>query len=142
MDIGITGSRIGPVTDAQANKLRIILKGLRGANNRFHQGCCIGVDEESTMMAHKLKYHIIAHPPIKDTFLSEAALELSHEVLEPKDYLDRDLDIVNACTKLVVVPATDEEIRRSGTWYTFRRAREMHKPHIIVWPNGSTTEEN
>lgn len=141
MDIGFTGSRIGPVTQQQADKLEVILKGLRGSENKFRQGCCIGGDEEATMMAHKLGYFIVGHPPTTDTLISEVAMMLSNELREAKDYLDRNLDIVIECDKLIVLPSTMTEMQRSGTWYTYRRAVEMNKPRVIVWPNGTMTEE-
>lgn len=61
-------------------------------------------------------------------------------VLEPKPYLVRNKDIVNASEGMLAAPRGPEELR-SGTWSTIRYARKCRKKVLIMWPDGSETWE-
>lgn len=45
-----------------------------------------------------------------------------------ESYMLRNDLLVNRCDELIAFPLTEEEIMRSGTWATIRRARKADKP--------------
>lgn len=141
MRLGITGTRVGTV-GSQWDTLESMLKAYRPVMGYFHHGCCKGVDEEATAIAKQVDYHIVGHPPINKSYISASALSLCNQVLEEKEYLERDDDIVIWSDLLLVVPDSFEKRLHSGTWYTYRAAEKLHKPRIIIWPDGTTTAEN
>lgn len=57
--------------------------------------------------------------------------------------LYRNKMIVSVVDGLIAVPRLMSEEKRSGTWYTIRRARKKGVPVVIIWPNGKLLlEEN
>ena len=125
---------------------------------RFHHGDCLGADEEAHdsllwCMPQVLKnLRIFIHPPKIDknrAFCNEKPLptylsngENAIHVLPAKDYLVRNHDIVDEANLLIACPRTEQEEQRSGTWATVRYARRNSKPIIILYPDGTTREEN
>lgn len=139
--IGVTASREG-LTSSQLKLIAMFMAGYRTSYGRdkieFHQGCCVGGDEQLTIMALPLSFYIIAHPPIKIIHYSELARDLSDEVLEEKDYLDRNEDIVDASDVILAGPKRlEKEDPRSGTWHTIRYAKAKNKVVIVVGPDGN-----
>lgn len=120
MIVAVTGSRYGPVTDIQAQSLKMVLKGLKGKNNVLQHNAEIGVVEEAVMLAHDLGYTCKAFPSTHEEFLSEVALMLSLEHCDsghPTDNSER----------LVIVPESFNDTVITG-------------PRIVaIWPNGSIT---
>lgn len=55
-------------------------------------------------------------------------------VHKAKPPLDRNRDIVNGSDVMLVAPRERKEELRSGTWATYRYAREQGKTCIVVWP--------
>jgi hypothetical protein len=106
----------------------------------FHNGDCIGADEEAAMYALKLKWKLHLHPPksnAKRAFLDK----YSTWVEPPLDYLERNKNIVNQSYALIATPNGPEKIR-SGTWSTIRYARKLGKRIYIIYPNGEFVVEN
>jgi len=148
MKIGFTGTKDG-CTEKQLKSLDKILKKLNQKYEyiEWHQGDCIGADADSTLLVAKNGYvqKIITHPPVNSSLRSyviENNLKsfpngIMIEVLEERDYLDRNKNIVKACTLLIVCPKEENEILRSGTWATYRNARKLNKNIIVIKPNGS-----
>lgn len=131
MKVGITGSRDG-MTYRQMSNLMTLLRSLAIDIDEFHHGDCIGVDEESAYWAWNEPYvTVIAHP--SNDSRQRAFTEYDY-VREPKPPLERNHDIVDETSLLIVVPKQRKEIMRSGTWATYRYALLMHKPRIVVYP--------
>ena len=108
---------------------------LRDTRIVFHHGQCVGGDEQGALMARKLGYWIVAHPPHKDDYLSSF---VSDETREPKDYLPRNDDIVVESQQLFGLPRSYTNILRgSGTWSTIRHADRTLTPYTIIYPDGS-----
>lgn len=139
MDIGFTGTREGMTTAQNSAVCEIVLR--LPENLVLHHGDCIGADYEMhdlvEMLKPKARFH--GHPPI----ISTARAWCPFDVIEPpKDYLERNLDIVRASELVIATPKefTDQP-RGSGTWATIRRSREWGKRLIIVFPDGSVEKE-
>ena len=130
--VGFTGSR--GVQD-RSGDLRCVLDVLLGHDfYSLHHGDCIGGDFQAHNAAIKCGYSIVIHPPLDDRyrFFGEFTGPLhSVAVLEPKEFLLRNHDIVDESRLLVALPKRAEHLR-SGTWATIRYARKLGKPIIIV----------
>jgi hypothetical protein len=97
----------------------------------LHHGDCHGVDVEAAIIAKKLGYRIVSHPPIKEDL---QAFYQSHEYREPLSYFARNRNIVNETDYLLVVPYQMEWQSNGGTWYTHDYAKKVGKPIIMFWP--------
>jgi hypothetical protein len=137
--VGFTGSRHG-ITQAQAEeverRLRILAR-VHGAQE-LHHGDCVEADETAARCAAGLGWRTVAHPPNNPTW---RAWHPSDEVREPLPFLDRDRAIVAATAVLVGCPRSPEAAdRRSGTWYTIRRARAAGIGLVVIAPSGILVE--
>lgn len=133
--IGFTGTQIGQ-TPQQLLTVERILATVCGW---FHHGDCTGADEQSHAIARRHgKLTIIIHPPI---IASKRAFCQGDVILDPKDYIARNHDIVDASIGLITTPKSFVEELRSGTWATVRYARKQHKKIVIVFPDGSWRKE-
>lgn len=140
--IGFTGSREG-LSKLQYNSLLKYLTNLDDVYDAHH-GMCVGADEVFHRLLNKYcDFHcdrIFIHPP-KDTKYKANAAYMDKivpvTILPPKDYLDRNKDIVDASSILVACPKTQVEELRSGTWATIRYARKTGVPVALIYPNGT-----
>jgi hypothetical protein len=133
MKIGFTGTREG-MTWNQKQELTALLSQINnetpmGVTNGFHHGDCKGADVEAAHIAFQLGLSIWIYPPLSDK--QRGWYREGVTVQQPKPYLDRDKDIVNACELLIAAPK-GPEILRSGTWATVRYARKCGKPILIL----------
>lgn len=128
--LGFTGTRHG-MTAAQFRELERRLTDV----DQLHHGDCIGSDKEAHDLA-ELKFGVwtVAHPPINNKL---RAFCEANEVREPKEYLERDYNIVDESEELIATPYTFIEVRRSGTWATIRYAILHDKPVTIIYPDGT-----
>jgi len=60
----------------------------------------------------------------------------------PKPYLERNHNIVDESELLIACPKSKEEELRSGTWATVRYARKKGVRIILIYPDGSVSEES
>lgn len=127
MKIGFTGTQIG-ITNKQALALE---KQLAEATE-FHHGDCIGADASAHEIAKKLEIDIYIYPPINNR--KRAFCTGSFSTYPPKDYIERNHDIVDNCDVLIACPKSNVEETRSGTWATVRYARRIKRPVIILKP--------
>lgn len=129
--VGFTGTRQG-MNDYQKAALRKAMEAatLDGIENILHHGDCKGADAEAHAIAVDLGWDIIIHPPtrrVMRAYCGDGAI-----ILPPLDYLPRDEAIVNASRFIFAAPKSNEEEKRSGTWYTVRYARKMGKRVILL----------
>ena len=136
--IGFTGTQDG-MRDAQLDEVKDRLYRLyqKGAD-WFHHGDCEGADEEARSIAGDIGYQIHRHPGIGN----KRAGTSFNKTEEPKAYLVRNHDIVDATAILIAAPRAKLEQQRSGTWATVRYARKLGRPIYIVLPDGSSKREN
>jgi hypothetical protein len=141
MRIGFTGTR-DETTCEQHHALCSFVKRLTGVVE-WHHGACVGADAEGVEVARNLLsgVRVVAHPPDNDALVSFGALDCSDVILDPLPHLDRNHAIVEACDLLVACPKGPEQAQGSGTWATVKCARKLKKHIVIVWPDGTVTEE-
>lgn len=130
--VGFTGTRRGMTVPQERSVANLLQRLHKGPRSEFHYGMEEHADTSAARIASNLGYRLIGHPgPAPYTRL------VPHETREQKDNLVRNSDIVKECGILLAAPFGDGEVLRSGTWATVRRARNVGRPHIIVWPDGS-----
>lgn len=134
-NIGFTGSRKG-MTVKQILVLTDLFKELKPST--FHHGDCIGADQYAHSAAINQGLIVVVHPPVnpKARAWCKPGWYGGH-ILLPKEYIERNHDIVDACDILIATPRSDQEEQRSGTWATVRYARKVGKEIFIVCPDGS-----
>ena len=136
--IGITGSRDG-MSEYQYEKIRLILFQQETISSplSFHHGDCVGVDEQAHNIAAALGYELHIYPPDNDrnrAYCSVGNIVMTHP---PESYLGRNKHIVLTVEHLLVVPDSDVERWRSGTWSTCRYAEKIGRQYAIITPDGS-----
>ena len=135
MKIGFTGNRKG-FTRAQSKTLREVFTSLSAQKvNEAHHGDCVGSDTDFHFFVRDnlRNVKIIVHPPLSSALRSFCP---GDKILEQKEYLVRNKDIVSDTDLLIATPAEANEKLRSGTWSIIRVARKAKKPIVIVFPNG------
>lgn len=147
LHVGVTGSRDG----ADPGQLAILSTRLGDLYNEtpdgilvLHHGCCLGVDQQTHDIAWLRGYRIIGHPPTNKRYRANVQ-DGPHwtpgfdRMLDPKPYLERDVDIVTAVELLFVLPSgLERDQPRSGTWYTFRAAIARDVRTILIPPTEAT----
>lgn len=122
--IGVTGSRHG-WTGYQIARFQELLEQIpyTPENVEAHHGCCVGGDEIAHIIFKKRGFQVVGHPPINTSWLM--AQDLINEldtVHTPKDYNDRNLDIVLSSDLLFAGPKLpryrNRRKQKSGTWNT------------------------
>lgn len=101
----------------------------------FHHGDCIGADANAHDIVAELKLAlpfvitIYVHPPLDGR---KRAYRQGDFMMPTKPYIERNHDIVDACSLLFVTPKTNVEEIRSGTWATYRYAMKKGVPVYMV----------
>ena len=120
--IGFTGTQRGMSAD-QADAVRNMLQLARSVSKvEFHHGDCIGADAEAHAIALAAGCDVVIHPP--DVDVKRAYCQGAAKVHEPRPYLKRNHDIVDAVQLMIGAPGEDTEQLRSGTWATMRYAKK------------------
>lgn len=145
MKLGFTGTQEG-MTQAQ----RWVVEGFIDSTlwSEMHNGDCVGADLEAACVAWRRKIGgplpIVLHPPLNPQKRANIDLQKPNacsRICSPRDYLDRNRDIVDESEVLLATPKSTVEEIRSGTWYTIRYARKLRRPICIVFPDGSLCHE-
>ncbi len=137
--LAITGTRAG-ATKKQLEVLARLINSVIQFKNprgfRWLHGDCIGVDAEfhDLLVINGLRNEIEIYPC---DILSQRAFKNAPVIHDPKPPLERNQDIVNAAWMLFVVPKENTEQLRSGTWATYRRAKERNISRRIIFPDGT-----
>ena len=105
----------------------------------FHHGDCVNSDVLAAGIAKALGFIVHGHPPFDDKLRAFFQNNVTHA---PKNYLDRNHDIVDVSRILIATPATEHEVLRSGTWATIRYARSLNRELCIIYPDGKVRWEN
>jgi hypothetical protein len=138
LHVGFSGTRRGMTVEQMVIIPRLLDK-LKPSV--IHHGDCVGADEEFHILSSLVHIPIaVIHPPTNpDKRAWCEFLPLGFEevrVLESKDYLVRNQDIVDGSDIIIAAPGETTEHQRSGTWSTMRKARMAPTHLLIVWPTG------
>ncbi len=137
--VGFTGTRQG-MTHAQRVAIGATLA--NWARGGFHHGDCVGADADAHELAFALGYRIVLHPPADPRL---RAFCNASEERAPLPYLERNRAIVDETQVLIATPAEVGEPffrKAGGTWHTVRYARQLGRPILIIFPDGSHRVEN
>lgn len=133
MKIGFTGTRHGMNVE-QKEQLKRVLQA--ETVTEFHHGDCVGADDQADDIAIEFGLRVVLHPPIREVLRAHCERKLYRKspliILERKEYISRNHDIVDATDGLIVAPHTREETIRSGTWATYRYVKGQNKPYVIL----------
>jgi hypothetical protein len=131
--LAFTGTREG-MTEAQKISFRRFV--VEFIPETFLHGDCKGSDAEAVEIVRTTlpATRIISYPP-KNTNMR--AFAFSHETKAPKDYHQRNRDLVDDCTSIACTPKQDVEQYTGGTWYTSHYAMKRRKQVYVIWPKGS-----
>lgn len=139
--IGVTATRNG-LTLAQVTVFSDLFGELVAVADpekvELHHGDCVGGDATLDRIAKMYGVWRVGHPPTNDAYRAWCDVD---ELLEPKEYIARNHDIVDVTTELWVGAGGMTEQQRSGTWATVRYARRHDRPITIVFPDGSVKKE-
>ena len=133
-NLGFTGTQRGATSAQLQTLIRLLTVGRWSCPDRFHLGYCVGADVQAAHLAYGYGITCVGHPPSNDT--RRAYFEHYLTTYEPKPYLERNREIVDACDALIACPRLSTEETRSGTWATIRYAKDRRKTVIIILPNG------
>lgn len=136
---GETGTREG-VTPLQLASVGWLFS--RYLIHELHDGDCVGADEQVYWLAGAFDAGVVLHPPIVSTYRAYLEPMGRNPSWEPKEYHERDRDVVDNCTALAACPKLPVISATGGTAYTVGYARSLTKPIAIVWPNGHISYEN
>jgi hypothetical protein len=141
MNVGFTGTRKGMSHKQIEDFVNWMEDHYDDKLDEFHHGDCEGADEEAYDVARDYFTKIVVHPPIETKHRAYTVGEYwslymprEYGYRKPKEYLERNHDIVDETDILIAAPQTLEEELRSGTWATIRYARKMNKPIVILVP--------
>ena len=144
MKVGFTGTQ-EKLSVTQFDLLAMIISELTEMTEAHH-GDCIGADITFHILVEDTRPDVAIHRHMPENTTKQAKYStcnvLPYVDYEPKPYLERNHDIVDACDVLIACPRTLEEELRSGTWATVRYARNTGKPVAIIWKDGKYTYEN
>lgn len=132
MRYSVTGT-LNVQTDAQWDIIDRAIQCLTHVHT-FNTGGAYGVDSIAARLAakrHPQAFHILYYPEGYDwnTGLMQEAFWW-HTWAVAGGYMKRNDALVYWSNVLLAFPETAEEVQRSGTWATVRRARKVNKP---IW---------
>lgn len=103
-------------------------------------GLAYGVDTLAIRMARKRGFATLGFAP-KGAWHNVNLRSYCDTVIEVEgDYMTRNDAVVEWCERLVAIPRLPDEVRRSGTWATVRRARRL-KRVVDVLPYSAPAAE-
>ena len=133
MRVSFTGNQ-GGMTAAQKKAFRTLIRGA----DIFTHGDCVGSDAQAHQIAVECGVETNIRPC---TITHKRAYCEGNTIHDPKPPMDRNTDIVLDGDCLIATPKEFEEVQRSGTWATVRRARRKGKLVYIIWPDGKIERE-
>lgn len=114
MIVGFTGTQNGMTHNQRRAFFEDTpIKAIMDVCYKVHHGDCVGSDADfHRIVRFKEVVPIVIHPPDRDI---KRAFCVGNEMKEPKPYLERNHDIVDACDVLIACPKSTLEEMRSGT---------------------------
>lgn len=144
MRVGFSGTRAG-MTSEQYREVRGWVAARLASIVAVHHGCCVGadVDFHNICVDLGLIKLIQLHP--SNNRGTNKLLELRQmadvaKIWPEGEPLERDQVIVSCSSVLLITPQSDDEVVRSGTWATKRKADRMRVPVIHFRVEGEVEE--
>lgn len=147
--IAVTGTRHGMTIDQWARFGDVLGQIIDfDKSYEFHDGDCVGADSQAHTTVRGLKrmgLNVTMHGhPCRgqglEKFRAHNEYDVEHAELPP---IVRNRIMVDAADVVIAAPNGFSEVAKgSGTWATVRYARLNKKHLVIVWPDGSSSEEN
>lgn len=132
----VTGTRRG-ITQRQEDVLSNALWVLRMKDfSVFLDGDCVGADVQARQIAQHHEYRCVVHP---STAVTRAYYQKYDFIRDPAPPLVRNRTMVDESNLVLGLPSGMSEELRSGTWACLRYTGKVHRPTIILWPDGSLT---
>lgn len=134
--MGFSGSQEG-MTPAQLAAVRAEVYRVEPA--AADHGDCIGADKQFDDIIEGVPWQVYKtlHP---SNIRKKRAYCKGHSLREPLPPLERNMNIVRETGYLVATPKEPQEVLRSGTGSTIRRARKYGNPYVVIGPDGSILE--
>ncbi len=126
--IGFTGTRMGMTADQIAVATEIL--STYGVDE-LHHGDCVGADAEVHDIAKDMGIVVVVHPPLNPRYRAWCE---GDEMRDELPYIERNHNIVDETQRLIVAPRTEHEVRRSGTWATYRYAKSLNRTMWLLKP--------
>jgi hypothetical protein len=136
--VGFTGAR-GGMSAYQREQFQSLVTSL--GIRTFHHGDCVGADAEAHDIVSSTlpSCPIVVHPPTNGTMRAyKVGKSAGSKSLGPKDYIQRNHDIVDSTSILIATPQggpgseLEPGAKRSGTWATIRYARSMGRKIYVL----------
>lgn len=136
---GFSGSQRVP-TKSQKQTLLVLFEEHKPVMVRH--GGCIGSDFQFHIMALAMGCKVTVHLPTDQRKTHPEVLVPHPDVflLPPFPFLVRNHHIVDGSQLLIATPDGQERLR-SGTWATIRYARKVRCPRLIVYPDGTVSND-
>lgn len=143
MRVGFTGTRAGMAIDQWQTFVEKILD---FEMTEWHDGDCVGADTQAHEAIRGFMREVpdftpklYGHPCNLDKYRAYNEYDFVHPAKAP---LVRNRDIVQASDLMFAAPKEYEEVfRGSGTWATIRHTRLKKKRLLIIWPDGTLSDE-
>ena len=130
-ELGFTGTQRG-MTKKQLFAVMNIMQD--SSYETGHHGDCIGADWEFHQLCRFKKMAVVGHPPRNQSKRAFCTFDVT---MPSKEYIPRNHDIVDASGLVIVAPGEMKEVLRSGTWATYRYAKQTVTDLVIAYPDGS-----
>jgi hypothetical protein len=131
--VGFTGTQKGWTLRQRDATIDVLLKLRASGFLWMHNGDCIGADKLAYFIWINSGGKVFGHVPDND---DKRFFGIYNEEADPKPYLERNKEIVQASDIVVGTPGERTEVTRSGTWATLRYCKKIGRPRILVFPSG------
>lgn len=142
MILAFTGTRRG-LTNAQRGRLAETLNDIQTMSEDgliLLHGGAPGADAEADFLAARLEITTEVYPSTVHPWTTYTARP-GLTVHPPAPPLKRNVMMVRRADRLIACPAGADEEVRSGTWYCYRRMKELNKSITLIFPTGEVKEE-
>jgi hypothetical protein len=130
------------MTEAQRKAVGLWLMEHETGIRQLHHGACMGADVDFHNVCIDMEMIQLIHVHPSDDRFTNRLRQLKQiervAMIWPEEApLQRDLTMVQYSDVLLATPLQDDEIVRSGTWATVRRARKLRKTVHVFRRDGT-----
>jgi hypothetical protein len=151
--VSFTGTRRGMQPMQRSRFLSLVSAMFTAeADNEWHDGDCIGADDEAHQIVVAIKREhaaqgrtlkMVGHPGDTPEYYASNVFD---ETRDLAGNIQRNHRMVDETEILVACPGETNDVPRSGTWATIRYCRRQMRTRkdlhlFICWPDGTLTKE-